>query len=185
MNQLDITYHNTYNCKTLKIEDNSTYDIYDVKNIILEVKAPGQTSYTAFYLNSKDWKSIVLNCNTLEICCVNRAEDLTNIPDGIYEIKYSIDPNTTSMVEFSHMRVCQIMSSYIKLLGLFLSNRSDITKINIDLIEKEFIEIKDTIDASVFAVEECLDNILGLELYSEAAKRINKLNDGNFTSCCK
>lgn len=83
------------------------------------------------------------------------------------------------------MRVCQLMSSYIKLLGLFLSNKCEMTRSDIESIEEEFEDIKDTIDASVYAVEECLDNTLGLGLYSEAAKRINKLNDGNFTSCCK
>lgn len=186
MHQLDITYHNTYNCKTLKIEDNSVYDTTNkVKNAILEVKAPGLTSFVPFYFPNEKWKSITLNCSSLKICCGKKISTLSVLPDGIYNIKYSIDPNLSTMVEYSHMRVCQIMSNYIKLLGLFLSNKIAFTRKEIESIEKEFIEIKDTIDASVYAVEELLDNTLGLELYSEAAKRVNKINDGNFTSCCK
>lgn len=183
MHQLDITYHNTYNCKTLKIEDNSIYEKdRTVKNLILEVKAPGLTSYIPFYFPNKNWKSITLNCSTLKSCPKGK---LSLLPDGIYDIKYSVDPNLTCMVEFSHMRVCQIMSNYIKLVGLFLSNKCSMTNKQIEDIEKELIAIKDTIDASVYAVEECLDNTLGLELYSEAAKRVNNINDGDFTNCCK
>jgi hypothetical protein len=63
MHELDITYHNTYNCKTLKIEDNSVYnEKFEVKNSILEVKAPGQNCFTFFNLK-KDWKLITLNVN--------------------------------------------------------------------------------------------------------------------------
>lgn len=186
MHQLDITYHNTYNCKTLKIEDNSVYDsTLPVKNIILEIKAPGQTSYNHFVQSKKDWKSITFNCSSLKICCAKKPETLSVLPDGIYDIKYSIDPNLKSIVEFSHMRVCQLMSNYIKLVGLFLSNKCNNSLADNEAIEKELITIKDTIDSAVYAVEECLDNTLGLELYSEASKRLNKINDGNFTSCCK
>lgn len=187
MHQLDITYHNTYNCKALKIEDNSIYDdTLPVKNPILEIKGPGLTSYVPFYFPNKKWKSITLNCSSLKLCSKKKSSStLTILPDGIYDIKYSIDPNLKSMVEFSHMRVCRLMSNYIKLVGLFLSKKSEIDKSDIECLEKAFIKIKDTIDASVYAVEELLDNVLGLELYSEAANKVNEINNGNFKGCCK
>lgn len=186
MNQLDITYHNTYNCKTLRIEDNSVYDLTQpIKNPILEIKSPGLTSFVPFYFPNEKWKYIVLNCSSLKVCCGRKASTLSVLPDGIYEIKYSVSPNLTCMVEFNHMRVCQIMSNYIKILGLFLSSKCSMTNKEAEQIEKELIEIKDTIDASVYAVEEGLDSALGLDLYDEAIKRLNRINDGNFTSCCK
>ena len=184
MHQLDITYHNTYNCKTLRIEDNSVYDAaIQVNNPILEIKGPGLTSYVPFIFPNEKWKAITLNCSTLRLC--SRGKPISDLPDGIYNIKYSIDPNLSTMVEFSHMRVCRIMSNYIKLVGLFLSQKCNMDPTEIAKMEEEFIKIKDTIDNSVYAVEELLDNTLGLELYSEAAKKINKINDGNFTNCCK
>lgn len=187
MHHLDITYHNTYNCKSLRIEDNSVYEPdQEVKNLILEVKAPGLTSFVPFYFAHSDWKAIVLNCSSLRVCPKKKIKgELAPLPDGIYDIKYSVDPNLVCMVEFSHMRVCQIMSNFIKLTGLFLSNKCTMTNKEIEDIEEELLSIKNTIDAAVYAVEELLDNTLGLELYSEAAKRLNKINDGNFTSCCK
>jgi hypothetical protein len=186
MNQLDITYHNTYNCKTLKIEDNSIYDTTQpIKNVILEIKSPGLTSFVPFYFPNEKWKAITLNCSSLKICCGKKVSTLSVLPDGIYNIKYSVDPNLTCMVEFNHMRVCQIMSRYIKILGIFLSNKCSMTNKEIEQIEKELLEIKDTIDSSIYAVEERLDSALGLELYNEAINRLNKINDGDFTSCCK
>jgi len=185
MHELDITYHNTYNCKTLRIEDNSIYDDkFEVKNSILEIKAPGQNCFTFFDLK-KDWKSITLNCASLKLCCTKQPCKLTILPDGIYEIKFSIDPNIKYMVEFNHMRVCKLMSNYIKLIGLYLSNKTSNTNKENEEIEKEFTAIKDIIDASVYAVEELLDNSLGIDLYEQASKRINDINNGNFTGCCK
>lgn len=184
MHQLDITYHNTYNCKSLKIEDNSVYDdAISITNVILEVKPPGLTSYIPFYFPNKKWKSITLNCSSLKMC--SKKKPLTVLPDGVYDIKYSIDPNLKTMVEFSHMRVCNLMSNYVKLIGLFLSKKSEIDRSEAECIQKQLVSIKDTVDACIYAVEECLDNTLGLELYSEAAKKLNKINDGNFTGCCK
>ncbi len=186
MHELDITYHNTYNCKTLRIEDNSIYDEdLDVVNPILEIKPPGLLHYIPFYFANKNWKAITVNCSTLKLCCTKQPCKLTEIPDGIYDIKYSIDPNLKSIIEFSHMRICKIMTSFIKITGLYFSSRSLRSKKDNDSIEKELLNIKEIIDASVYAVEEWLDNTSGLELYSEAATRINKINDGNFTSCCK
>lgn len=186
MHQLDITYHNTYNCKTLRIEDNSIYDEnVEIINPILEVKPPGLLQYIPFTFANKKWKAITLNCSTLELCCTKQPCKLTEIPDGIYDIKYSISPNLKTMIEFSHMRVCKIMSNYIKLIGLFLSSKYTRQIKDNDCIEKELVEIKDLIDNSIYAVEELLDSNLGLELYEEALNRIKKLNNGNFTNCCK
>lgn len=183
MHKLDITYGNTYNCKSLRIQDNSIYENgVDVKNPVLEIKAPGLTSYIPFYFPDKNWKSITLNCSTLKSC---PRGSTSLLPDGIYDIKYSVDPNLSCMVQFSHMRVCQIMSNYIKLVGLFLSNKCSMTNEQIKDMEKELIYIKDIIDASVYSVEELLDNTLGLELYNEAIEKLNTINNGDFERCCK
>ena len=114
MHQLDITYHNTFNCLSIKVEDNSVYDEdLPVLNPILEIKPPGALNYTPFYFPNKNWKSITLNCSTLKLCCTKKPCKFTNLPDGVYDLKYSIGPNLETMTEFSHMRVCKIMSNYI------------------------------------------------------------------------
>ncbi len=183
MHQLDITYSNTYNCKSLRIQDNSIYEKnVIVKNAILEIKAPGLTSYVPFYFPDGNWKSITLNCSTLKVCCGKKPSTLSVLPDGVYHIKYSVDPNKKCMVEFCHMRICQIMKTYMKIVCNFFSNKCCTSHKERQELKKLLLEIKDLIDGAVYAVEECLDNKLGLELYEEAKLKLKKLKDGN--SCC-
>ena len=186
MHQLDITYHNTYNCKSLRIEDNSIYDdTLSVTNPILEIKPPGLTSYIPFYFANKKWKARTFNCATLKLCCTKQPCKFTELPDGIYDLKYSINPNLDTIIEFSHMRVCKLMSNYTKIIGLYFSTKHNRSIKDNDNIEKELISIRDIIDGAVYAVEELLDNGLGIEMYEEATKRIRLINNGNFTNCCK
>lgn len=185
MHQLDITYHNTFNCLSLRIEDNSIYeDNLPVKNAILEIKAPGAKNYITFTFPNKKWKAITVNCSSLKLCCTKQPCKFTSLPDGVYDLKYSIDPNLKTIIEFSHMRVCKIMSNYIKLIGLYFSNRHSYTKKENELFEKEFLDVNELIVNSVYAVEELSDITLGLELYEEAALRIKTIYNGNFTRCC-
>lgn len=183
MHKLDIIVNQNKNCKTLVVQDASLYDnITPVENIILEIKPPGQTCFTSFTLLA-GWCAKTFNCLDFNLCCI--GEEISVLPDGIWEIKYSIDPNITTMIEGSHMRVCQLMSTYIKTIGLFLSNKCNYNKKEIESIEKELLEIKNLIDNSIFAAEDLLDNSSAIELYNEASLRLNKVNNGNFSSCCK
>lgn len=185
MHQLDITYHNTYNCKSLRIEDNSIYEKdLEVLNPILEVKPPGLISYVAFPFPNKNWKSKTLNCSSLKICCGKKPATLSVLPDGVYHLKYSVDPNRKCMVEFCHMRICLIMCDYMKIVCSFFSEKCCSSQKERDALQKELLSIKDMIDGAIYAVEECLDNQLGLELYEEAKKRINRIKDGDFNCCC-
>lgn len=184
MHQLDITYKNTYNCKTLRIEDNSIYDdILAVKNAILEIKPPGLFHFVPFHLNNNKWKTIVLNCSSLKICNTKVKNSFTPLPDGIYEIKYSLDPNVKTMVQFDHMRVCQIMKKYIQAVCTFLSNKCNYTKKEISTIEEKLIRIKNTIDFSVWKVEECLEKQEGKDLYDEATNLLKEFEDGMYNGC--
>lgn len=183
MHILSITSGNKTTCKTLTLQDASYYDpISPVQNIILEVKAPGQSCFTTFNLLN-GWCSKTFSCVDFKLCCI--SDEISVLPDGIYEIKYSVDPNLATMIEINHMRICQLMTTYIKTIGLFLSNKCNYKKSEVIAIEKELIEIKFIIDNSVYAVEELLNNTSGLELYNEASHRLNKINNGNFSSCCK
>lgn len=183
MHQLDITYNNTYNCKSLRIQDNSIYDEnIEVKNIILEIKAPGLVSYVPFNFPNKNWKFITLNCSSLKACCGKKPATLSILPDGVYHIKYSVDPNKKCMVEFSHMRICQIMKTYMKIVCNYFANKCCISHKEKHELQQQLLEIKDLIDGSVYATEECLDTKLGLELYEEAKLKLKKLKDGN--PCC-
>lgn len=183
MHKLDIIVIPNKNCKTLVIQDSSIYDInFPVTNTILEIKVPGQACFITFNLLA-GWCSKTFNCVDFNLCC--GSDQVSILPDGVYELKYSIDPNVSTMIQGSHMRVCQIMSQYIRTIGLFLSNKCNLRKKEIEEIEEDILEIKNYIECSVFAVEDLFDNTSGIELYNEASSKLNKFNDGNFSGCCE
>jgi hypothetical protein len=183
MHKLDIIPLQNKNCKTLVIQDASIYDIlFPVTNTILEIKPPGQSCFIPFNLLT-GWCSKTFNCIDFNLCCL--SDEISVLPDGIWEIKYSVDPNVATMVEGNYMRVCQLMSTYIKTIGVFLSNKCNYNKHEILCIEKDLLEIKNLIDNSVFAAEDLLDNTSAIELYDEASLRLNKFNNGSFSSCCR
>ena len=183
MHKLDIIVIPSKNCKTFVVQDGSAYDInFPNTNNIIEIKPPGQTCFIPFNVLPK-WCSRTFSCIDFNLCCIN--EDITVLPDGVYELKYSVDPNLQTMIEGSHMRICQLTSEYIKVLGLFLSNKHNYNKREIIEIEKELLYIKTLLDSSVFAVEDLFDNTSGIELYNEASLRLKRFKNGNFSGCCK
>lgn len=170
MHILDITYNLTNNCSTLKIEDNSTYDtLQPITNTILEVKPPGKTCYIPFDL-AVGWCSKVLNCSDLQSCCGSPADSI--LPDGIYDIKYSLDPNLKMIVEMQHLRVCQLNKSYIAAICELQNNKYKILKKDYKLEIDRLYYIRGMIQDAISMVEECLDKVRGLELYQEAKKML-------------
>lgn len=183
MHKLDIIVIPNKNCKTFVVQDASIYDInFPITNTILEIKPPGQACFITFNLLA-GWCSKTFNCVNFNLCCI--SDEITVLPDGVYELKYSVDPNVETMIEGSHMRICQLTSEYTKVLGLFLSNRHNYNKREIIEIEKELLHIKTLLESSVFAVEDFFDNTSGIELYNEASSRLKRFKNGNFSGCCK
>ena len=166
MHILDITYHTTNNCGTLKIEDNSTYDILQpVTNTILEVKPPGKTCYIPFILVT-GWCSKILNCSDLQSCCGNPTSSV--LPDGIYAFKYSVDPNLSMMIEMQHLRICQLNKSYVATICELQNNRYKLLKKDYKTEIDRLYYVRGMIQDAVSMVEECLDQARGMELYNEA-----------------
>jgi len=182
MHKLDIIPLQNKNCKTLVIQDASIYDIlFPVTNTILEIKPPGQSCFIPFNLLT-GWCSKTFNCVDFNLCCL--SDEISVLPDGIWEIKYSVDPNVATMIEGSYMRVCQLRAQFIKTIGVFLSNKHNYNKKEIEQIEKEFMEINSLIEYSIFSAEDLLDSTSAIELYNEASTRLKRFNNGNFSGCC-
>lgn len=176
---LNIYIPESFDLRTLIVQDVSDYDGRTVLNPVLEVKAPGQNCYIPFYPRV-GWCNQILNCSNLKICCVDCPGQLTALPDGIYSFKYSIDPNLYTIVEFNHLRTTQLSKNYIETVCKFFSKKCDYKHSEyLDLLNK-LNEIDFTIKAAKWKVEECLESQAGLDLY-EKAKTL--LNDFNTTGC--
>lgn len=185
MHQLDLTIAKSFNLKTLIIENSSIFDDdKKVDNIILEVLPPGKTCHIAYNIPNRDWCKKVLNCALLKICCIDCPKDLSILPDGIYNIRYSIAPNKKTMVEYNHFRVSSLMANYIKTICTFNSNKSSYSIKDIKLIEKKLFDIKFKIENAVLLIEECNDLDSGKSLYNIVVDELNSINDGNFNKSC-
>ncbi len=173
MNNLNVSVKESYDCRTLIIEDISEYTSENIDNVILEVKAPGKDCFIQFPL-FKNWKPFILNCSNLELCCETRPSDFSVIPDGVYAIKYSIDPNLKTIVEFNHLRVCQLEKSFLKLICDFFTNKCSFNEKEKNSKLDELMKIYFNIKASKWLVEECLETEKGLELYNETNKSMEQ-----------
>ena len=180
MHILNLTYSNNKNCKLLTIQDNSYYDIsFPITNVIFEIKPPGADCFIPFTL-THPWCSKTFSCLEFKMCCIGES---TVLPDGIYEIKYSLDPNLNTLIEIQHLRVCQLMTLFTTVLGNYLSKKCNLTIKEKEEVEKKLSEINDMINAAIYSVEECLDNEEGMKLYEEAQKRLKELENGESCSC--
>ncbi len=178
---LDIYIRETYNVNSLTVQDTSIYDEgYEVANEIVEIKPPGSDCYVAFSVHDDDcpWKSLTVNCLQLQICKENCGDHLAALPDGVYEIKYSIDPNLSTMVEFSHLRTTKISKRLAVVVCEFFGMKCDFKKSQYKELLDQLIEIEFLIKAAKWKTEECLESTEGIELYKKADELLKEFENG-------
>lgn len=105
---LNITILPTYDKNTLAIKDISIYpdDPPVVTNPQIEIQVPG---YDAVFLNFVPEETNIFNSTDLGITTLGNEEAL---PDGIYCVKYTIDPPLENCAERSLLRVDQLQEKF-------------------------------------------------------------------------
>lgn len=173
--ELEINEIPTGSCMTMRLIDASRYlSTLTVANALLEITPPGFTCPVVFEVE-KDFNR-TFNSATLEIAASASYNDLVPLPDGVYEIKYSVNPNAKIYVEYSLLRNCRLTKQYSAAICQLFQDRSKICKKEFEDRRRELIWIKELIDASKYMVEELQDPEEGLNLYNEAAKLVSKIN---------
>lgn len=178
--ELSIIEIPTNNVKTLVLKDGSAYNPnLPVENAVIEVTSPGASKTYINRIHPGD--TVVLNSSLLKIVPAKYATQLVPLPDGIYQIKFSIKPNMRLFVEYALLRnTVQLQRYYNAICGLF-SDKCSVTLKEFEEKRRQLIWIKELIDAAKWKVEECGDEDGGLELYSEASRLLD-----NFNNCgCK
>lgn len=159
----------TYNAKTLRINDASFYNDVTVECGLLEVIPPGYTKSVNFNV-SKNF-SIVLNSSNLKLAKARVFRDLKDLPDGVYSLRYSIKPNDEVWIEYDHMRINKVLKDYYQLLcETKLQPYPESKEIRDKL--KRLAEIRVYIDAAKVEVEECGNRKRGIDLYNYAQELI-------------
>jgi len=102
--------------------------------------------------------------------------------DGIYIIRWSVSPNEVVFVEYNHLRIATIMTTYMNVLcKLDISNCAPDIEIEQKIREAQFI--KTLIDAAKAKVEIAQNPQAGMAIYNYARQRLNKLAKFYNLSC--
>ena len=180
MHSLSLIFPEATTCDKLTIQDSSCYnEDFPVTNIILEVKPPSTCCFIAFSLNA-GWCSKTLDCEDLETCC-DRSKCISLV-DGNYEIKYSVDPNLNSLIEYNYFRICQLWKIYIGKVCQLRSSKCDLSLKEYKRQLDKLYYIRNMILDSKILAEDCLDIDAAYELYNEAK---NLLNDSSGCPTCE
>jgi len=116
--QLFLDVPDTYNPKILRVVDTSQYStLLPVTDETLEILPPGFNEPITLYPPGGENFNLALSACDLQMQTKNCGTVSESIPDGIYIIRYSVNPNTKVFVEYNHLRVTQLMNSYYQTLG--------------------------------------------------------------------
>lgn len=177
--KLQVDYLESNNLKVFRLEDSSEYnDKVPIECGIVEVTVPGFKYSKKF--DVKPYFNFALNASLLDIAKAKSYKQLVDLPDGIYNIKYSIKPNTTLNVEYDYFRITKLLQRFAKVTCDFLDQRSKITKKEFVEKQKDLFWIKLLIDSSKYKVEECGESDKGIEFYNEAS---NLLEQYLYSNC--
>jgi len=113
------------------------------------------------------------NCNT----------EFYDIPDGIFIVKYSVEPKDLVYVEYNHLRITcalnKVQQIYCELdMGACAPDQTVAAKLEkLRLIQQQLLAAKAN-------VETCHDPKKGIELYRYAVSQLDKLSCGTTCKTC-
>ena len=154
------------NCDLLCIKDTSQYSselAVDCEELLITL--PGYSVPVLIKVDSKF--DMCLTACTLALQKTNCGTTQEKLPDGIYIIKYSVSPNSKVYVEYNHLRVTRLLTTYYEVLCDLEVQACQPMSDKQDLLS-EMSYIKTLIDAAVANVEYCQAAAHGMQLYNYA-----------------
>jgi hypothetical protein len=179
--QLSLEILDVKNIGIFKITDTSIYsDSIDIDCENLQITVPGFTAPVSFDVVSGF--DLVLTACDLHLQTSGCNDSAKGLPDGVYNIRYSVSPNDKVFVEYKYLRVTELLNqwyTYLCQLEMGVCDPSADVKESL----KELRLIKSFIDAAKAKVEYCHDAASGIALYNYAKDRLNKFPDTCCSSC--
>jgi hypothetical protein len=171
---LNLSIEPTITCSTFKVADSSIYlDNQPIQNCILEITPPLANCPIVF--NFTKGFTLIANVSNLKIVQVDHFENYS-LPDGPYQIKYSINPNSKLFIETIYFRTCKIDNILnLKILELF-KNKCNITKSEFEKRELELIKYKFQIEAAKSFAELEKDFERSSKLYNDTLTSLKSID---------
>lgn len=172
---LDLNIIPTYNKRTIGIGDNSSYERTPISPTI-EITVPGYDKVTlTFATNSLT----IYNSNTLGM--TTDAVETAILPDGIWQVKYSVNPNYENYTNVTFLKDDLLWETYYNTFLKVDINECDNPER--DDIKSQLYEIRDYIIAAEANARVC-NNTLAMNLYNLASKKLTKINHCHGMSNC-
>lgn len=177
--QLSLDIQQTNNCSLFRVVDTSIYsDDLDVDCARLEITPPGFNQPVVIDVEA-NFEQIVTAC-ALGIQLAGCGTESVVLPDGVYNVKYSVSPNDKVFVEYHYLRNCQVLNAYyLELCHLELAACEPDADVKDQLEELRLI--KSFLDAAKAKVEHCNDVEQGMLLFVYAKDRLEKFGRN---MCC-
>lgn len=163
---LDLQLIDTYKLNQIAFADSSQY-LSPPTNPSFEITVPGYSKINVTFVPG------VVNIYNPVILELGTEDPTVYLPDGIYIVKYSVAPNTTTYVEKSFMRVGYIDSIY-KRTFLQIDDSCDCNIPKRRELKNQLRDIKLLIDGAVASADNC-DVDTANALYRKAYKLINDM----------
>lgn len=179
--ELFLDFPDTTSVKTMRVSDASFYNPkIKVTCARVDVTPPGYLEPITF--NVKAGFSIVLNASNLKLAKVKVYKKLQALPDGIYTIKYSINPNDGLWIEYDYLRISKLMEDYnAALLAIKITPYPLSREVQAEL--KRIREIEWYIKSAKGEVEYKGNRTRGMELYHYAAQLLAEMTKEKCKTC--
>ena len=162
------------NCEVLSIKDTSQYSSkLNVDCGEIFITPPGYNAPAIIKVDPNF--DVTLNGCLLGTQVDNCGTMRTQLPDGIYIIKYVVSPGLKVFVEYNHLRITNLLTLYYETLCHIDVKDCEPHRERKDLID-EMKYIRTLIDAAVAKVEYCNSPSEGMSLYDYAKKRLQKIS---------
>jgi hypothetical protein len=171
---LSLDIPETLNTKIFRVVDTSTYSTdLGITCNRLQILLPGYLEEVILEIlpNSEN----IFNACTLHLQDTNCDTALSELPDGIYTIRYSVAPNDKVWIEYNYLRIAQTLNTYYNILcSINLTGAEPLAT------EKEKLNklrmLKMMLEGAKAKVEFCNNPEQGQLIFNYAKKQIDKLN---------
>lgn len=175
--KLSLETPDTSNLNILRIDDTSVYTtLIGLTCPQLFITVPG-FNYSVVIPESRLTQGfrLVLTACDLELQTTNCDSEFSELPDGIYAIRYAVSPHEYVYVDYNHLRITKALTELDKLWCDFDLCPTDLDRDKSEYMQK-LLTIQGYLKAAKVKVEMCHESDKGMDLYNYALKLIEKLN---------
>jgi hypothetical protein len=171
--QLSLEVPDTNNCSVFRIIDTSLYsDLLKITCGNLQITSPGFNESVS--IEVLPHFNLVLNACTLGLQSSGCGSISETLPDGIYNVTYTVSPSNEVYVEYKYLRMCNVLNKYFnELCKIELAACEPEADVKEQLAELRLI--KSFLDAAKVKVEYCESPEEGMDLFVYAQERLKKI----------